>query len=203
MARPLAAHLNRAEDAESFAARWREKQLEYSFRRALMRRYVPFSECTKSALEFVCAERRENISPAARAALLAIYGELPAFADAAPCLQNLAKRRLFAFSNGETAAVEKILAHNRLAGFFTGIVSADEVQSFKPAPEVYARFLSRAESRPEDTWLISANPFDIIGARAAGWRAAWLQRGAPFDPWDEFRPDKTVSSLAELPEVLP
>ncbi len=41
------------EQAGQFAALWREKQLEYSFRRGLMRAYVSFDVCTAQALAYV------------------------------------------------------------------------------------------------------------------------------------------------------
>lgn len=192
-------------DAAAFAARWRDKQLEYTFRRALMRRYAPFSECTKNALDFVCAERKTALSESARAELMSEYAKLPAFADAAPALSLLAKTeaRLFAFSNGESAAVRRVLSHNSLAGFFADIVSVEEIRTFKPDPKVYAHFLHRAESSAENTWLVSGNPFDIIGARESGWKTAWVNRGAAvFDPWTQSAPSATISSLAELPEVI-
>ena len=193
-----------ADNAAAFAARWREKQLEYAFRRALMRRYVSFSECTKAALDYVCAEKQAALSAASRAALLSEYETLPAFSDAAACLQHLSAFRLFAFSNGEETAVQKVLAHNRLDGFFESIISVGEVRTFKPAPEVYAHFLRRAAAKKENTWLVSANPFDIAGASAAGWKTAWLRRGgATPDPWAEFAPEAVAKSLAELPEILP
>ncbi len=42
----------KAELAAEFSRRWRDKQLEYSFRRGLMGAYVAFSQCTREALEF-------------------------------------------------------------------------------------------------------------------------------------------------------
>jgi 2-haloacid dehalogenase len=43
----------------------------------------------------------------------------------------------------------------------------------------------------------------VIGAKACGWRAAWVQRDASsiFDPW-EYSPDLTVHSLTGLAEAL-
>ncbi len=38
--------------APGFAQLWRDKQLEYSFRRALMQNYADFSVCTRQALEY-------------------------------------------------------------------------------------------------------------------------------------------------------
>jgi 2-haloacid dehalogenase len=42
--------------AEVFSQTWRSKQLEYSFRRGLMRRYENFAVCTRQALEEVCLQ---------------------------------------------------------------------------------------------------------------------------------------------------
>ena len=41
------------ERAIPFAQAWRDKQLEYLFRRALMRDYRDFPTCTRQSLEFV------------------------------------------------------------------------------------------------------------------------------------------------------
>jgi 2-haloacid dehalogenase len=40
--------------AADFAEYWRGKQLEYSFRRGLMKHYADFSVCTSDALNFTC-----------------------------------------------------------------------------------------------------------------------------------------------------
>ena len=42
--------------ADVFAQTWREKQLEYTFRRGLMRRYENFAVCTRQALDYCCVE---------------------------------------------------------------------------------------------------------------------------------------------------
>ena len=201
MAAALTAHVGA--DAALFAARWRDKQVEYAFRRALMRRYVSFAECTKNALDFVCTERRATMDTAARAALMREYGILPAFADAAAGLSALDSGRLFAFSNGGAAAVQSALTHNNLRHYFADIISVEDTRSYKPDPAVYAYFLTRVAAKADDTWLISGNPFDIIGAQAAGWRTVWLNRGAAvFDPWEDFAPTVVVASLTELSAVL-
>ena len=42
--------------APAVSRSWRQKQLEYSFRRGLMRDYCDFSVCTRQALVFACRE---------------------------------------------------------------------------------------------------------------------------------------------------
>lgn len=63
--------------------------------------------------------------------------------------------------------------------------------------------MKRAESLPEQTWLVSSNPFDVTGARAVGMEALWVRRsgGAVFDPW-EFQPTATVSNLTQVADVI-
>ena len=39
-------------NASEFSRTWREKQLEYSFRRGLMQNYENFASCTRSALDY-------------------------------------------------------------------------------------------------------------------------------------------------------
>ncbi len=83
------------------------------------------------------------------------------------------------------------------------VISVDEVKRFKPDPAVYAYLRTQLETRPEHTWLISSNPFDVIGAAHAGLRSAWVRRhsDAPFDPWG-IEPDMTVPDLEALAERM-
>ena len=65
--------------AAEFSRHWRDKQLEYSFRRGLMQHYASFATCTRDALEYTCESR-----PAARRRTAAA---------AARCLPDLARLR--------------------------------------------------------------------------------------------------------------
>jgi len=199
----LARHVG--ERAPAFARLWRDKQLEYSFRRGLMRNYEPFTTCTRQALDYTCAALGAGLSGAERDDLMAAYGHLPAFPDARPCLEALAAadRRLFAFSNGPAAEVERVLANAGLAPLLEGVVSVEAVQSFKPDPAVYAHFLRATRATTGGAWLVSGNSFDVIGALSAGWCAAWVRRTpeAVYDPWG-LEPTARLESLVELPEAL-
>jgi 2-haloacid dehalogenase len=188
-------------DAAAFSQAWRDRQLEYAFRRGLMQNYVDFATCTRQSLEYTCTSRGAALSAAQRDALLDLYRRLPAFDDAAPGLAALAAagHRLFAFSNGTADAVETLLRGAGLRERFEGVVSVDDLRSYKPNPAVYAHFLRRAGCTADSAWLVSANPFDVIGAVSAGMRGAWVRRSeaAVFDPW-EIRPTVTVTGLADL-----
>ncbi len=191
--------------AGPFSDLWRAKQLEYSFRRGLMQNYQDFSVCTRHALDFCCETLQVALSAAERDSLLQAYRYLPAFDDAKLGLERLkaADCRLYAFSNGKPDDVRNLLQHAGIDQFLQGVVSTDEIKSFKPNPAVYAHFLRQAGACGSESWLISGNPFDVIGAISAGMRGAWIKRSpqAVFDPW-EIQPTLTVGSIVELCEVL-
>ncbi len=194
------------EQAEQFSRCWRDKQLEYSFRRGLMQDYQPFSRCTLDALQYTDSLLGTGLSQAQQQDLMLAYTQLPAFTDAGPALMALqqAGHRLYAFSNGQADAVTKLLQQAGIHTYFEAVISVVDVRSFKPSPDVYQHFLHRSHSHRQHTWLISGNPFDITGARHAGWYAAWIQRDltVPFDPWDQ-QPDLTLPGLEALVTGLP
>lgn len=192
--------------ADTFMKSWRQKQLEYSFRRGLMRQHCDFSVCTRDALNYCCESLDVSLSDSQKDTLLDNYTTLPHFPDVEKCLAECrdAGYRLYAFSNGSSDAVEQLLDHADIISLFDGIVSTENVHMFKPSPDVYQYFIKNTQSVIPETWLISGNSFDVMGARACGWNAAWVQRSPDtvFDPWDEFQPTATIQSLAELPGVL-
>ena len=191
--------------AAEFSRTWREKQLEYSFRRGLMQNYENFAICTAQALDYTCAFFKAPLSRQARDVLLDEYKFLPAFDDAAEGLARAKKVgfKLYAFSNGSADAVETLLQHAGIRDFFIGVVSVDEMKSYKPNPAVYSHLLRRAGAQGANAWLISSNPFDVIGAISAGMRAAWIKRSpdALFDPW-EIQPTVTVDSLVDIAGLI-
>ena len=191
--------------APAFSNRWREKQLEYSFRRGLMQAYQEFPICTRDALEYTCGELSVQLTDDQKQSLLASYRRLPAFPDALQALKTLRPlgHRLYAFSNGTAADVEWLLKQAGIDEFFFDIISVDEVKRFKPDPAVYQHFLKRADAEAGGSWLISGNPFDVLGALACGFKSAWIKRNpeALFDPWGPL-PTKTLTDLSGLPHAI-
>lgn len=191
--------------AAEFSQIWRDKQLEYTWRRGLMRRYEDFGVCTRQALDYADSLLATGLDDAAKTTLMHAYRELPAYPDVAASLESLRAdgRKLYAFSNGTAEMVGAVLEHAGIERFFDAVVSVDVLQTFKPDPAVYAHVVELADVEPGRCWLVSSNGFDVIGAITAGMRAAWLRRGSQvvFDPWG-IEPDAVISSLDELPKVV-
>lgn len=189
------------EFAEPMAKLWREKQLEYTFRRGLMRTYENFDVCTRQALDYTAQALGAELSDGDRQRLIEEYSSLSPFADAAPGLETMrdAGHALVAFSNGVEATLRALLERAGILPLLGGVVSVDDISSFKPDPEVYHYLCRRLDRPPSEVWLVSSNPFDVIGAKSVGLNAAWVKRNpdTAFDPWG-VEPDVVVRDLQEL-----
>lgn len=194
-----------SDHAKAFSNTWRDKQLEYSFRKGLMQNYETFTVCTSQALDYTCSYYRTNLSDDQKMELMSLYRVLPAFDDVKEGLTRLkgAGFMLYAFSNGATDALEVLLNNAGIRDLFLGVISVDDIKSFKPNPAVYSHFLRKSKATGGSAWLISSNPFDVIGAISAGMKSAWVRRSpeSVFDPWG-VEPTITVTSLRELKEEL-
>ena len=192
------------DEARRVAEVWRQKQLEYSFRLSVMERYEDFQQVTRKALDYALAAAGRNLEQMDREALMAQYGDLPAFPDVREGLERLrsAGHTLAVFSNGTPAMLESILATSGLGRYFGEVISVDEVGVYKPSPRVYRHAAARLGRPMAEVRLVSSNPFDVIGAESAGMRAAWIDRAhAPFDTL-AAPPEMIVATLTELALAL-
>lgn len=202
----MADHLaaDAGDEAAAVSQLWREKQLEFSFRRGLMRLYEDFGVCTRQALRFAMARHGLDLPAAREDALMEAYLSLPAFADAKPALALLSEHYpCFAFSNGSYPALEKVLGHNRLLDHLAGLVSVDDLKSFKPDPAVYAHARRMTGAIDQPLCLVSSNGWDVIGARSVGLLAIWVQRdpALPLEDWG-IEPSAVIPGLDALPDAL-
>jgi 2-haloacid dehalogenase len=183
---------------------WRLTQLEYSFRLTAMGQYEDFRWVTSRALDFAFASIGVSLPGEQARRLIGLYDELQPFPDAVPALRALAGLgyELAVFSNGSPAMIRNCLGNSGLGEFFGQRISADEVRVFKPSPVVYRHAAERLGRPAGQVRLVTCNPFDSVGASAAGMRTAWVNRsGTPFDTIGQ-RPDLTVPTLGRLPAAL-
>ena len=109
------------DQARAFSQTWREKQLEYSFRRGLMQKYSSFAVCTSNALDYACSFYEVDLSQQQKNNLLESYQSLPVFKDVEDTLSKLKtiNYRLFAFSNGTANAIDTLLVAAEIRNYFT------------------------------------------------------------------------------------
>jgi len=194
------------EKSRSFAMLWRDKQLEYSFRRSMMNCYEPFYTCTSNALDYCIESFDVSITREQHSSLIKRYQNLPVYKDVVNCLSSISERsdiHIYAFTNGTLEDVERLLEAVAINQYFEDIVSVDEIKKYKPDPAVYQHFLDRTGSSAADSWLISGNAFDVIGASTFGMNSVWVKRTQQqrMDPWGG-QPTHTIQSLSELEAIF-
>ena len=173
---------------------WRAKQLEYTWQRSLMQRYVPFSQVTREALAYSCTalglSHREHEEE-----LMAEYLRLAPFPEVPGALERLKMKRAI-LSNGSPDLLDPLV---RNSGFkFDAVLSVDELKIYKPAPQVYELAVKRLNVRKERIGFVSSNCWDALGAKSFGFTVFWINRGgAPLDRLG-FTPDEQIKSLDEV-----
>jgi 2-haloacid dehalogenase len=175
---------------------WRAKQLEYTWQRSLMRRYVPFSAVTREALAHACEALGLELTAERMEALMGEYLMLSTYPDVAQALERLQGRKLAILSNGSPDMLEPLVAHSGLK--LHAVLSVDEVKTFKPAPEVYEIAVRTLKVRKENIGFVSSNCWDALGAGAYGFVSYWVNRsGQPLDRLG-VQPRQVVTSLNEI-----
>ncbi len=99
-------------------------------------------------------------------------------------------------SNADTPLAEAIVDHFGLP--WGRIVPTELAQSFKPDPKVYAVALDFLGAKPPEVLHVASHPYDLRGARTAGFQTAyvaWPNYAVPVSP-GTF--DYEVTSLMEL-----
>ncbi|TAQ89880.1 hypothetical protein B7494_g1815 [Chlorociboria aeruginascens] len=187
IARELAGYFG-SERADSIAALWRRYQLEYTFRMNSMALYKPFSEITDKSLRHALAEHAVSLSDSDIESLMRAYDSLDTFPDVEPGLKDMASDpsiHAYVFSNGTDAmvgsSVKQSPSLSPYSSVFRDLVTTQEIEAFKPDPKVYrylAKRVGKTTSRQDMStiWLVSGNPFDCVGAKAAGMQCCWIDR---------------------------
>jgi 2-haloacid dehalogenase len=78
------------------------------------------------------------------------------------------------------------------------VLSVDALRMYKPRPEVYRLVTQQFAVAPADVTFVSSNRWDVMGATAFGFRAAWVNRGKMPDEYADLAPARVLSDLGAL-----
>ena len=127
----------------------------------------PFAEVARAALRTTTGH---TLSDPALDHVMEGFRELPPHEDAEPALMALARARIpaFAFTHGSATAARDALDAAGLRTYLRGLLSTEEIHSFKPPGRVYHWACQRAEVPADRVALIAAHSWDVHGAVRAG-----------------------------------
>ena len=184
-------------------ADWRERQrIEQYQDSLLMLGHSGYLETCRRAFVYCLKKHNVNYTADGVREFMQVYMDLRPYADAIEGLKSLGSRyKLVALSNGEQWYLEKLLVSN-VPVEFDAIISVDQVGAFKPAPGIYRKAVQRPGCEPGEIMMVAAHAFDILGAQACGFRAAYVNRYKLPTEDSEYQPDIIVDDFVALAERL-
>jgi 2-haloacid dehalogenase len=182
---------------------WRDKQLAYSWLRAVQGRHADFWQVTGDALDFAM-EALEIDDRALRERLMAVYLRLAPFPEVLDMLRQLRDggMRMAILSNGSPAMLAPLVENAGIGGLFDAVISVEEAGIYKPHPSVYQLAVDRLGVPAGEIAFLSSNGWDAYAASAFGMRAIWCNGYAQPKERLPGAPEREIRSLAELPALL-
>jgi 2-haloacid dehalogenase len=190
-------------DADALSRLWRQKQLEYTWLRSLMRAHADFWQVTGDALDYALAAHGID-DRALRDDLMDLYLRLDAYPDAADALRQLKSAGTITaiLSNGSPAMLEAAVNSAGLAGHLDHVISIEEAGIFKPDPRVYELAVRHCGVAANAICFVSANTWDAQAAAHFGFQVARVDRFGLKDECIPGAPKALIKSLSELPAAL-
>jgi len=189
--------------AAEFWQQWRYRQRLEQFQDTIMALgHSGYLETVRRAFTYTLRLNKVEASAEEVKTFLECWRELSPFPEVREALERLHRAyRLVALSNGEPWFLEH-LVENRIQYEFDAVISVEVVGAFKPHPGVYRRAAAMNGLEVGECMMVSANSFDVVGARACGMRGAWVDRyGLPYED-TPYAADVTVADFTELADAI-
>ena len=156
---------------------WRAKQLEYTWQRTIIDRYVDFWRVTADGLDFALDAHGVD-DTALREGLLNAYLSLDCYPEVPGVLNALkeAGLRTAILSNGSPMMLEAAVESAGIGGALDEVLSVDELGMYKPSPEVYQLATDALGVGRGQVSFQSSNAWDAAAAATFGFRVAWCNR---------------------------
>jgi len=181
---------------------WRRTHFENSMIDALLHKaHTPYREIGQRALAHVLERAGVAYTMDEVRGLVAEIERLRPFPEVPAALARLATRyRLVVLSNGDPDMLEAAKPHHRIA--FDAVISVAVANAFKPHVATYTKAAEIIGVALHEVLFVANHAFDCIGAKAAGMRAAFIdRRRRPFG-LTPYQPDVIVPTMTELADAM-
>ena len=188
---------------DKLTALWRDKQLQYTWLRAMQGKHADFWQVTGDALDFAM-ETLAIDKQGLRDRLMTLYLTLDVFPEVSGVLQRLKKAGLKTaiLSNGSPKMLEAAVHRAKLENLLDAVLSVEDVGIYKPSPKVYQLAVDRLSVAASAIAFQSSNAWDAYAASAFGMRVVWCNRYGQRAERLPGAPDREVKSLLEVPALV-
>jgi 2-haloacid dehalogenase len=165
--------------ANDIAADWRFQQKWAMFYTTLADAFVPLPELNKAALRWALEKHHVELEDSDIDAIAAQYHRLRAYPEVLEALASL-KQQGHTLKIVANPSLDMIKGHSDFAGtaqYLDDMISnGDEVQRFKPHPDVFQLGIDRAGCPKDEILWVTGHFWEIVGAHRQGLRTAWINR---------------------------
>ena len=189
--------------ADAFWTQWRYRQRIEQYQDTLMMLgHSGYLETVRRALHYVLRHNGIEATTNTVTEFMRGWRHLVPFPEVLDALRKLRSRyQLVVLSNGDPAFLDYLVTE-RVAWEFEAVLSVTSVGAFKPHPAVYRAAAQTLGLEVGECLMVSANSFDIMGARACGLRGAFVNRyQLPYED-TPHQPDVTVNDFTALADAL-
>ena len=191
------------DNTDKLTALWRDKQLQYTWLRAVQGRHADFWQVTADALDFALETLAIDRS-GTRERLMNLYLTLDVFPEVPDVLRQLkqAGLRTAILSNGSPKMLDAVVRAAGLEKLLDTVLSVEEVGVYKPHSKVYQLAVDRLGIPARAISFLSSNAWDAYAAAAFGMQVVWCNRYGQRPERLPGSPDRIVMTLAELPPLV-
>ena len=175
---------------------WFERLLQSAAALTLAGEWQPFEELAQSVLKTALARGEKDVDADA---VLAELKRLPPYPDAGPAIATLTEAGISVgvLTNGGERQTRRLLEAAGLDERVDEVVSAEELELYKPHPALYVHAADRIGAELSRTTLIAAHAWDVVGAKQAGLWGVWVDRLEHEWPFPKGKPRRTASDLEQ------
>jgi 2-haloacid dehalogenase len=179
---------------------WFGRLLHSATSLTLAGQYQPFSALAESTLRTTLARLNRDLDPKP---VLEALQNLEPYPEAEAAFERLERERVLigVLTNGDVEQARKLLESAGLEERLAEIVSVEEVEVYKPHPAVYRHAAERVGVEARRITLIAAHAWDVVGAKAAGLDAVWVDRLEREWPFPKGRPRRVAHDLVEAADL--
>ncbi|MTD52575.1 haloacid dehalogenase type II [Amycolatopsis pithecellobii] len=178
---------------------WFTRLLRDAFALTAAGGYRPFGEIAAGALESIT-----SLSEDAVRGIVAGFAELDPHPDVAPALRRVREAgvSVITLTNGSAHTTRTLLRRAGVLDDVQQVLTVDDIQRWKPAPEIYQYAAHACQVEPGQVALVAAHGWDLHGAHQAGLVTGWVSRLEGRFPPVFAPPDVTGDGLVEVVEAL-
>jgi len=152
---------------------WFSDSLRDYFAASYAGSYTPFGKVLNASMERTSDALGLGLTQDQRDSVMETLASLPLQPGATEAFDAFSDAgwKQITLTNGGAAFTRSLLEKAGVTGYFSEVLSCDEVGKSKPHPDVYE--LAREHGRGE-IWMVAAHAWDIQGAAHAGLRTAYI-----------------------------